>query len=386
MAWRMWRVGVAVGLMLGMGTTTRVLGDERDETRALMRRIYGSMETLLPLSAEPQRFADPTRKGEIRGALESLATNADTLAAHAGTHDADARFLGSALAHDARETLWFYDLGNYDSAAFFLRETTSHCVACHSRLPHPGDSPLSAGFVRDATLRELPPLERARLLVAVRRFDDALAAYEQIFADSAVSPMETPGSLVDYLVVSLRAERDFVRPLPVLRRFGARPDLWNHLREEVRAWIGEIRELAPTAQVVPSLEAARGLLAEAVARTRFPSDRRGLVHYIAASGLLHRLLAEDAKARASGNLAEIYYRLGVAELHIESRYWLSQADFFLESAIRTAPNGPYAREAYAVLEQETLLAYTGSSGQHVPDDVKRNLAELRGLVGVQSVR
>jgi hypothetical protein len=238
--------------------------------------------------------------------------------------------------------------------------------------------------VRDAALRELPPLERARLLVAVRRFADALAAYEQVFADPAVSPMEMHGGVIEYLVVSLRAERDFVRPVPVLRRFGARPDLWDHLREEVRAWITEIRELAPTAQAAPSLEAARGLLAEAVARTRFPADRRGLVHYIAASALLYRLLVEDAKA--SGDLAEIHYRLGVAELHIERRYWLSQADFFLESAIRTAPNGPYAREAYAVLEQETLMAYTGSSGQHLPDDVKRRLGELRRLVGAPSVQ
>jgi hypothetical protein len=353
--------------------------DERDETRALMRRIYASMETLLPLAADPDRFADPARGPEVRGALDALAGNADALAAHAGARDAEARFLGAALAHDARETRRFYDLGNYDSAAFFLRETTSHCVACHSRLPHPGDSPIAAGFVTETTLRALPPLERARLLVATRRFDDALAAYEHLFADAGTSPMEMHGAAVDYLVVALRAKRDFERPVPVLRRFGARPDLWEQFREEVRAWIAEVRELAPRAQAAPSLAAARTLLAEAAARTRFPGDRRGLVHYIAASGMLHRLLV--AEAHPASELAEIYYRLGVAELQLERGYWLSQADFFLEASIRTAPEDPFAREAYAVLEQETLLAFTGSSGRHLPDDVKRRLAELRKLVG-----
>jgi hypothetical protein len=380
MARRTWRARLAIGLLIGAAATATAAGaDERDETRALMRRIYASMETLLPLSADPQRFADPFRKGEIRGALDALAGNADALAKHAGAHDAEARYLGGALAHDARETRRFYDLGNFDSAAFFLRETTSHCVACHSRLPSPGDSPISAGFVTDAALRGLPPLERARLLVATRRFDDALAAYERVFADPDASPMEMHGALMDYLVVALRAERDFARPVPVLRRFGNRPDLWEQFREEVRAWIAEIQELAPTAEAPPSLARARELLAAAATRTRFPTDHRGLVHYIAASGVLHRLLADDSAP--AGNLAEIYYRLGVAELHLERGYWLSQADFFLESAIRTAPKGPFAREAYAVLEQETLFAYTGSAGQHVPDDVKKRLAELRRLAG-----
>lgn len=352
---------------------------EREQTRALMRPIFESMSVLVPLSADPAKFADPARDAEVRAALRSLAAGADALAEHAGQRDPDALYLGGALAHDAREVLRAFELGRTESAIFFLQQTSGNCVACHSRLPHPGDSLLAEGFARDATLARLPPLERGRLLVATRRFDQALATYEAVFADPKTHPAETLSAWTDYLVVSLRARQDFARPVPVLERFAARPDVWQNLRDDLREWLVSLRELAPSARAEPSLGAARELLDQANLRMRFPSDRRALVQYIAASAILHRALA--AHPGRSPEAGEAYYLLGLAELHIRRDYWVSQADFFLETSIRSAPQAKFARDAYALLEQETLLGYTGSAGLQLPDDVKRHLAELRKLVG-----
>jgi hypothetical protein len=376
---RRWlEVGLVVAMLMGAATATRATVSDREQTRALMRRIFGSMQVLLPLSADPVRFADPARATAIRGALASLATNADALAEHAGSRNIDAKDLGSALSHDAREAVRFYDLGRMDGATFFLQQTTAHCVACHSRLPHPGDSPISADFLRDASLAKLPPLERARLLIATRRFDEALATYERVFADPSVHPIDMLSGWIDYLVVSLRAKQDFVRPVPVLERFAKRPDLWGNLRHEVRAWTTSVRALAPSVHETPSLHAARALLAQASERTRVPDDRSALVSHIAASGVLHRFLA--AHPGQTAETGETYYLLGLSELHVNRDYWVSQADFFLESAIRTAPKQPFARDAYALLEQNTLFSYTGSSGVNLSDDVQRHLAELRKLI------
>jgi hypothetical protein len=354
-------------------------GPAREQTRALMRPIFESMSVLLPLSADPAKFADPARDAEIRAALRSLAAGADALAEHAGTRDPDARFLGAALAHDAREVLRAFELGRTGSAIFFLQQTTGNCVACHSRLPHPGDSPVAEAFARDEALAKLPPLERGRLLVATRRFEQALATFESVFADPKIHPAETLSAWTDYLVVSLRARQDFARPVPVLEKFAARPDVWENLRDDLREWRVSVLELSPSARAEPSLGAARELLDQANLRMRFPADRRALVQYIAASAILHRYLA--AHPEPSTEAGEAYYLLGLAELHINRDYWVSQADFFLETAIRTAPRSKFARDAYALLEQETLLGYTGSAGLQLPEDVRRHLAELRALAG-----
>ncbi len=57
-----------------------------------------------------------------------------------------------------------------------------------------------------------------------------------------------------------------------------------------------------------------------------------------------------------------------------------QAEFYLESAIRTAPGGPFARTAYALLEQEILADYSGSAGDHLPAEVQGRLTGLANLI------
>ena len=85
--------------------------------------------------------------------------------------------------------------------------------------------------------------------------------------------------------------------------------------------------------------------------------------------------------RSAAELAEAYYLLGLAETRVRHSSWLAEAEFQLETAIRTDPASPWAKRAFALLEEETLAGYSGSGGLHLPDDVRAKLDELRGLVG-----
>jgi hypothetical protein len=123
---------------------------------------------------------------------------------------------------------------------------------------------------------------------------------------------------------------------------------------------------------------AKQVLTDAQAVRRFPADRAGLVHDLVASGLLHR--AVTAAGTPGADTAEAYYLLGVTELRIASSSWLTEPEAYLETAIRAAPGGAAARRAYAVLEESTLLGYTGSGGEgELPPEVAAWLAELRRL-------
>ena len=70
--------------------------------------------------------------------------------------------------------------------------------------------------------------------------------------------------------------------------------------------------------------------------------------------------------------AEAYYLLGVAESYISRSHWISETEFFLETAIRTNPQSKTARKAYVVLEEYIVLGYSGSSGTHTPADVQKS--------------
>ena len=97
-----------------------------------------------------------------------------------------------------------------------------------------------------------------------------------------------------------------------------------------------------------------------------------------ASGILYRFVNENPEP--SPEVAEAYYLLGVSEARIRRSFWVSESEFYLETAIRMAPRAPFAPLAYALLEEETLAGYSGSSGVHLPADVLGNLEELRSLV------
>jgi tetratricopeptide (TPR) repeat protein len=351
---------------------------ERAETRATMREIFESVRVLLPLSVRPDEFAAPANRATVEAALAALQRNAGALAEHARSDDPARRVLGDSLSADAGHALLRYRAGLYDGAAFLVRQTTENCVACHTKLRSPGDSPLAKHFVDRTALAKLPPAERARLEVATRQFDEAAESYEKLLASAQIHAGELVAPLVDYLTLQIRVRDDFGGARRTLDRFAERADLWRQLRGDVAAWSRALRELAPYRKLPASLASARDLIERARQLEQFPADRRGLVHYLVASSLLQRLIAEPGDG--GRDTAEAYYLLGLCETHIGDDPWISEADLYLESAIRLAPDAPFAEDAYALLEEETLVGYTGSGGPHLPEPVAQHLEELRELI------
>jgi hypothetical protein len=72
--------------------------------------------------------------------------------------------------------------------------------------------------------------------------------------------------------------------------------------------------------------------------------------------------------------------MGVIEADIGRSFWASQTEHYLETAIRIGPGEPYAEPAFELLEAFVVTGYTGSSGEHVPPDVREQLARSRALI------
>lgn len=350
-----------------------------DKTRQEMAQIFTAMRTLLPLSVDEKAFAKSENKAAIEDATARLKTHATLLSGHVKDDGPGTRFLGSRLAKDAREVDRHFRAGRFDQARFLVAEMTDTCIACHARLPANVDSPLSDQFVSTTMLQGLPMRAQARVLLATRRFDDALTALETVLLDASVPAAQLLDPLSQYLTTSIRVKGDFDRPVITLEKFLARTDTWRALRRDVQQWIVSLAELKRYSKAAPDMKTARRLIEDATNIVSFRADRTGLVHVITASSILFRFI--DAKKRSDKELAEAYYLLGVAESLIRQNYWLEEAEAYLEISIRLDPKGPWADVALARLEEETLFTYTGSDGQPLPEDIERHLDELRALVG-----
>lgn len=348
-------------------------------TRAAMQGIFSSLQRAFILSLNLDEYRAPKNRKQIQAALDAMAANASDLEAHGQPLSHSYDFLRSSLAADAREAGRRYKAGEYESSQFVLHQITENCFACHTRLPSAGKFDLGAGFISKARLEALPLEARVKLAVATRQFNLALATCEMIFRSSEIpaAEIELMGAFEDYLKIMIRVESDYGRAISALEQFSKRPDVPGYLQSRLQAWIASLRALGEEPADKAGYARAKQLIKKGQLQNRFPVDRRGLVYFVAASGILHHHV--NQKSERASDLAEPYYLLGVAESYIGNSFWISETEFFLETAIRFAPGSPVAKQAYAFLEDFTIRGFTGSRGGDLPEDVQASLKTLREI-------
>jgi hypothetical protein len=381
------RRSAIVFLGLGLITTAIVAcgesAEERqarikaEETRALMLELFGSMAVVLPASVEPGAFRNSANRPKIAAALGALAENAEELDQHTGEEGGARDYLANSIARDAREVERAFTAGQYSRAAFLVQQLTENCIACHTRLPDSEDSPVAQNFIDETVFAQLPPEPRASLQMATRRFDDARLTLEQLLASDEHAALLL-NALTDYLVLNLRVKGDFERPVPVLESFATREDAWPTLRHAARGWAAALPELAPLVAAEPELATARFILEQGKALSPIERDHMPLVHWVAASSVLERVIERgDDEPEVLG---EAYYLLGLIEARIGRQYWVTPASYLLETSIRLAPGQAFSEDAYAILETQLLVAADEANSEELsPPEVAR-LRELRGLI------
>jgi tetratricopeptide (TPR) repeat protein len=353
---------------------------DAESTREIMSRIVAALQVALPSSFDEATFQDPERRADILAALEQLANNSERLEQHTAPADTGLAFLSHSLAADAREVHSRYADGRFEQSRFLLHGVTDVCVACHSRLPDVETRSLGTTLVNDETISKLPLDQRAQYEIATRQFDRALESFESLFADPATSlaDVDLAGEFEDYLEVSLRVRQDPQRVIATFEKLLERDDVPERVRRNVETWIGSLQNLQVGGAQSDSVEKARGQMNSTSASETERDERSALVAAIAASGVLHRYIVEQSEP--SPALGEAYYLMGVIESNIGRSFWASQTEHYLEAAIRIGPSEPYAEPAFELLEAFVVTGYTGSSGEHVPTDVRQRLDEIRALI------
>ena len=381
------RAGLA-GALLAMVVAGAATAADNAQAREAMRAIFAALTELFPLSLSETGFEDAERNARVEEALTGMLANVERLGEHGRGLPASYEFLRQTLANDVRQAADSYRRGHFEAARFLIHDLVNTCFGCHTRLPDGQRFDIGADLMGQPAVRALPLEERAMLATASRQFDQALELFEELM----VAPDQTPsniaysGALENYLKLAVRVRGELDRARLSLLRFLERDDVPRYLRIHVESWVEALVELRNAERSADDLEAGRAVFREAQLRSLFAEDPRALVHFIEASRLLHRYVQTHSAADQPRDdadrerLGEAYYLLGVAESHITSNYWYSETEFFLESAIRLSPASAFARKAYAWLEEDVLLGYSGSAGVALPEDVSEYLEELRALI------
>lgn len=372
--------------MILLGAIASQQAPAEQKIKTAMSTIYGALAPIFPLSLSQDDFQSPKNAKTISSNLKLLSKQAATLEDHGDNiKDAGFAFIGKSLATDARAAYERYQNERFDQSQFLVRNMVENCIACHSRTKSTSDSTLTAGFLKSVDTSKLDLREQALLQIATRQFEKAQKSYETFF----LSPETFSGQvvfltpMVEYLTVSIRVKRDPIHAAKHLSAILDAKQLPALVRRDMTYWIKALNEFQNFMTVRGSrLRAARQIIQQAKTLMEYPMDRSGLVHYLVSSSLLLDHLEQNIDKPA--DRAETYYLLGTTELLISRSYWLSQTDKYLEAAIRTAPKSKHARKAYALLEHNTYLEYSGNSGRPLPDYIKARLEALKALISLKS--
>lgn len=355
---------------------------EREATRDAMQVIFENLRVLLQLDASGEEFDDPKHRTEVLEALRELDDQSAILASHGFYEDTGGMYLSSVLERYTLLLLRTYERGESKQLKQFLYGITDICIACHSRLPSEQDSPVAGHFADSRELASLPAKKKAKIQVATRRFDDALATIETLIESAeSVDPAVLEDVLRTYLIVNIRVKGDMERPIPVVEFVAERSEPQSAWHRDVERWSESLEHLRDRPFIGGSLDTARELI-DSAGSAEYPSQRSALVEYIAASSLLHRYLI--SRPSVAMDVSEAHYLLGVAEYRIHPDEWLPNAELYLEIAIVLAPDAKWARPAYTLLVEKLHETHEPPPGGGLPPEVEERLRELkRAIDGVQ---
>jgi hypothetical protein len=385
--WRQVAVTTSLLIMLALPATAQTRHTDsapEDGLRPTMRAIFQALTTVVPLSLSGDTFQDATNRQRLHDALQALSNQAIQLSQHGQNAPADFDFLRRSLRDDAQKAFELFESEDFEESRFILHHLTDNCFLCHSRLPSTRPFPLGKRFLEQIPMQQLDPHERMRLAVAARQFDTALSSCETLFRSPELpaAQIDLMALFEDYLRIAIRVRDDFPRAIHTLETFQRRADVPTYLAHLLTVWVEALNTLKAVPSHEPSPETeltrARALIQQGQRRNRYLADRQGLVHFTLASGLLHRFV--NTSSATKSQLAEAYYLLGVAESYVPRTSWISETEFYLETAVRLAPASPFGKQAFTFLEEYLVMGYSGSSGFFLPSDIQKRLDDLRSLV------
>lgn len=347
-----------------------------------MQNMAQDVKKLLPFLYDREAYRDPKNHEQILGYLREFAQ-----AAHHVSPEAGKPFLADELLiqysiknlqQDLNRSAYSFHIGQKDFSRNVAKSSLSHCFRCHTVTGVGG----SAQWDVDVSSFNLQPLEKADLLVATRKYDQAMTFMESLLTSSEMQKhyaFDYESLLRRYLALMIRIENAPQRALEQLNKVLKNPDTPHYILEQAEGWRKSLKEWSQEKKV--AMRSADQVFKEVDRRFRkaetiqhYEKDHAGDVEFLRATSLLHQnmklLKRPQDEARALfflGKAYEVLDELGSWNLH-ESYY---------ESCLLRDPHSEIAKTCYNRLEASLYMGYSGSAGTHLPPEERDRLIRLK---------
>jgi cytochrome c553 len=349
-----------------------------------MRKLSKVLAELMTDLSNGAQFEKPTTQRRIEAhaqALSKLAHDLNMKETLKPDLDPSVVILSHLFADEADQSLRALKQGQRSFARDRLRSLTGYCIACHTRTQN---GPQFSSLPFEPTTEKLTSFEKGEFYTSTRQFDKAMEQFQSILEDELAPvrrSVEWERSARHALAIAVRVKKDPNLALSVIDRISHAKNAPYFLKRNAEDWRTSVEnwknEPSRKAQTEQGYETeAMRLLAEAHQLQKYPMDRSADVAYLRASAAIHEWMQNapfgNNKSKAflmAGICYEVLRPLQIGEIH----------EMYYEACIHQSPHTPTAESCYQRFEQSIFSGYTGSSGTHIPPEMKAKLQRLESL-------
>lgn len=346
------------------------------EIKPTMHKIFANIKDLLPYMLHEDKFLDPKNNAFIGAKLKEISQHAQETEHTSLVRSPTFKASSETLKIHFKEIERVFRVGNKSFARWQLNSTVPLCMSCHTQMPtHSRHWDLS-----EILSSNLTDYERAELLFMGRDFDSSLKYYDQViqnFPQNKLSVQSVEKSLERKLVIYSRVKRDFDGGIKNLESNLTNKNLPENLTKNIKAWAAlfriQKREGFPNPKKKDDKAIktyADKILTRDLWDDMVDASNPRLVKILTLSGVLYEYLSTYPSTPIK---PDILNWLATCDRQLQETLFYSLADLYLKECMSEFPNHPTAKKCYEDYKDNMIFLYSGSSGTHLPDDVKSDL-------------
>lgn len=344
-----------------------------------MNVAFQNLMELLPFLEDKEAFLSKANEKPIEKRLDAIGA-AFAKAGHEKILKQDL-FSPSydLLKDDLRQVRRAFGTGKKDYARWEMNQITSLCLNCHSFLPpsHPSSFDTRGVLLNPKNFSNDYNLGMAQLLV--RRYADAKDSFTR-FIDAKFIKKDYEDLLMPFrklLLIDTKIKKTPSNALKIVEHYLKRTDLPTDLRETLAEWKTGLLRWKDNESFKSDKEVKDFIDQKLVnlRKTNEGADQDD-IDLLMASGLLANYLFENPTSPLS---ADITFWIGWCEKVLARSDLMGAGDLYLKECVRRHPKAPIAKECLKEYRDSVQFGYTGSSGTHVPDEIKKELKALEDL-------
>lgn len=349
-----------------------------------MHSAFNAVTKLVPFITQKELFLNKSNEKEIEGQLSEL-RNAFKSVKHDQLIKQDLFAPSYSIVNEnIEESFSAFKQGKKDYSHWRLKQLSSACIDCHTRVPTAHPSSFEMGDIAINTTKYKNSYNLGIAQLIVRRYPDAKTSFTKDIDERIIKNFIK--DLIDpfkqILLIDAKVLKDPKDMGVFVEHYLGKKQTPDEIKLTLAKWKERLKIWEKRTKKTSSLSndsEVKEFIREYVSPLKNISySSEGYdVDALLISGTLSNYLFTNPRSKIA---PELNFWIGWAEKTLKRDNFFGSGDLFLKQCIIRYPTDPYAKECFKEYKESIEFEFSGSRGTDIPAEVLQELNELEKML------